>query len=132
MQVHCSTTVHDGELPVRASSGGGVVTPYATIEFGVMLDVKLMSGEDCDRVIRAAVRAKEMLSRIGTPHEFTPMAGTSRCDICGDLNDKDHWRPGAAVMDGGEACPDCGQPVAAHATLDMARASAGPQAETVR
>jgi hypothetical protein len=32
----------------------------------------------------------------------------------------------------GEACPDCGQPMAAHATLDMARASAGPQAETVR
>jgi hypothetical protein len=46
--------------------------------------------------------------------------------------DPGYLEDAAAVMDDGETCPDCGQPMAAHATLDMARASAGPQAETVR
>ena len=94
MQVHAGSEVHEGELPVHASSGGTVTTPYAVIAFSPAFEVTVQSAEDCDRVTRAVARAKTMLGQIGAPHPFTPMARDGyRCDTCGAQNDKYHWKP---------------------------------------
>lgn len=103
MQIHFSPPEHAGELPVHTNAGSG--RPFAVIQLGGGLDIRCLSGEDCDRIVRAAVRAKAMLDKVGRPHQFVPMAGNGyRCDVCGDLNDGDHPKPDAALS----RCAECG------------------------
>ncbi len=61
MQVHHSEVIEDAELPVRLNSRAGD-SPLCVITIG-HLDVYVQSVTDADRLIRAAILAKDLIIR---------------------------------------------------------------------
>src|SRR6266568_3551945 len=105
MQLHISPDIPDEpELPVHMNPGHGTSGPFGIIHLGEDADLHVNSGEDEDRLIRAAGRIKAMRAKLGTPHEFTPGAGRwgSHCEVCGAMDNEDHWKPPQAAEGNGK------------------------------
>lgn len=87
MQIHFSPDPFEDEFPVHMNPGLSG-DPFGIIELGHYLKLNILTDEDADQLIRAAVRVKEMRARIGTVHEYKrPGILNGHCEICGLLED---------------------------------------------
>jgi hypothetical protein len=107
MQIHTpDADIADGEFPVTMNPGS--VAPFGVIYLGQDTSMHLHSDEDCDRLIRAAFRIKEMRANTGIAHAFRGGAGSrgANCETCGLLQTSEvHAEPcGNVAPDSGRAC----------------------------
>jgi hypothetical protein len=84
MHAHTSSSVPDGDLPVRMNPGNG--DPFGIIEIGGVA-INIDTDEDADRIIRAAATLKAMRATLGTPHPYESLndRGYGACARCGML-----------------------------------------------